>query len=68
LRIQCHCGGGSFKSQMKKADKSDARFALLLGENELAAEQITIKDLRNDAEQQTIAQSGLSDWLAEAML
>ncbi|MDO6682556.1 MULTISPECIES: histidine--tRNA ligase [unclassified Oceanobacter] len=68
LRIQCHCGGGSFKSQMKKADKSGARFALLLGENELAAEQITIKDLRNDAEQQTIAQSGLSDWLAEAML
>jgi histidyl-tRNA synthetase len=68
LRIQTHCGGGSFKSQMKKADKSGARFALLLGESELAAEQITIKDLRNDAEQQTIAQSGLSDWLAEAML
>jgi histidyl-tRNA synthetase len=68
LRIQTHCGGGSFKSQMKKADKSGARFALLLGESELAEQQITIKDLRNDAEQQTVAQAGLSDWLAEAML
>src|SRR5690554_7665242 len=36
LRIQTHCGGGSFKSQLKRADKSGARFALLLGEDEVA--------------------------------
>jgi histidyl-tRNA synthetase len=68
LRVQTHCGGGSFKSQMKKADKSGARFALLLGESELAAQQITIKDLRTDAEQQTVAIAGLCDWLADNML
>lgn len=68
LRVQTHCGGGSFKSQMKKADKSGARFALLLGESELAAQQITIKDLRTDAEQQTIAIAELCDWLADNML
>jgi histidyl-tRNA synthetase len=68
LRVQTHCGGGSFKSQMKKADKSGARFALLLGESELAAQQITIKDLRTDAEQQTVAIAELCDWLADNML
>lgn len=46
-----HCGGGSFKSQMKKADASRARYAVIIGEDEAAVQQITIKPLREAAEQ-----------------
>ncbi len=55
VRLVVHCGGGSFKSQFKKADKSGALFALILGEDEAAAEQIGIKPLRSDAQQENIA-------------
>jgi histidyl-tRNA synthetase len=41
-----HTGGGSFKSQMKKADKSGARIALIWGEDEVAAAAVTVKSLR----------------------
>ena len=63
LSIQCHCGGGSFKGQMKKADKSGAQVALILGEDEVAANKVTLKYLRLDAEQQTLA----SDDIAAAL-
>ncbi len=46
LRIVQHTGGGSFKSQMKKADKSGARMALIWGEDEVAAQTVTVKSLR----------------------
>ena len=46
-----HCGGGSFKSQMKKADASRAHYAVIIGEDEAAAQQLTIKPLRETAEQ-----------------
>jgi histidyl-tRNA synthetase len=46
LRLTVNCGGGSFKSQFKKADKSGARYALLLGEDEMARGEIGIKPLR----------------------
>ncbi len=55
LRIEVNCGGGSFKSQFKRADKSGAVLALILGESELDAGEIGIKALRTDAEQQTVA-------------
>ena len=42
------CGGGSFKSQMKKADASGARYALIVGDDEAAAEQVTLKALREE--------------------
>ncbi|MFZ4668773.1 MAG: histidine--tRNA ligase [Microthrixaceae bacterium] len=48
-------GGGSMKSQMKSADRSGARFALLVGEDELAAGQVTVRDLRGDAPQSGVA-------------
>ena len=54
LRLQTHCGGGSFKSQMKKADKSSAEYALIIGEDEAAAGQVTLKYLRGDKPQQTV--------------
>lgn len=64
LRVQSHCGGGSLKSQMKKADKSGARWAVIVGEDEYAAGEITLKPLRGDGEQQRIARATLADTLA----
>ena len=57
--VQTNCSGGSFKSQMKKADKSNAKVALLLGENEIENNTIGIKLLREKAEQQNVLQSEL---------
>ncbi len=59
LAIMTHMGGGSFKSQFKKADKSGARFALVLGEDEVAKQQVTLKFLRSDDPQQTLEQVDL---------
>lgn len=54
LRVAVHAGGGSFKSQMKKADGSGARHAVILGDNEVAAGTAVLKSLRTGAEQQTL--------------
>ncbi len=51
LRVVLHCGGGSFKSQMKKADASGARFACIIGDDEAASGQISLKPLRDAREQ-----------------
>lgn len=51
LETVLHCGGGSFKSQMKKADASRARYALIIGDDEAAAQQVTLKPLRDTVEQ-----------------
>jgi len=65
LKLQCHCGGGSFKSQMKKADKSGAKIALILGETEVTEETFTLKHLREKNEQQTIKQVDITSALRE---
>ena len=59
LRIEHHCGGGSVKSQIKKADKSGATIALIMGEDEAASGTIGVKYLREDKAQETVAQSEL---------
>lgn len=51
LSVILHCGGGSFKSQMKKADASGARFAVIIGDDEAKAGEVSIKPLREAAEQ-----------------
>ena len=63
LDIVQHLGGGSFKSQFKRADKSGAAWALVYGEAEVASKQVTLKPLRVDAEQKTIAESELEVFL-----
>jgi len=63
IRLEVHCGGGSFKSQIKKADKSGAAIALILGEDEAASGTIGVKYLREDTEQQTVAQADLPELL-----
>ena len=65
IKMVTHCGGGSIKSQMKKADKSGAAIALILAEDELKKEQLTIKYLRENKEQTTISFESLMDFLAE---
>lgn len=54
LRVMEHIGDGSIKSQLKKADKSGARWALIIGDDEAAVEQVSIKHLREHAEQSTV--------------
>ncbi len=59
--IQLHCGGGSFKSQMKKADRSGAAVALIIGEDELANGVVTVKPLRGQGEQVQVAQGDVAN-------
>jgi histidyl-tRNA synthetase len=63
LSMLVHSGGGSFKSQMRKADKSGAKIALILGESEIEAQTVSIKFLREETEQIEIAQVDLPDRL-----
>jgi len=49
--VVLHCGGGSFKSQMKKADACGARFAVIVGDDEARAQEVTVKPLRDMAQQ-----------------
>jgi histidyl-tRNA synthetase len=51
LAVILHCGGGSFKSQMKRADGSGARFAVIIGDDEAQAGMLTVKSLRVEREQ-----------------
>ena len=67
IRIEMNLGGGSFKAQMKRADKSNAQFALILGEQELADECIGIKPLRSAGEQESVALQELAKTLAEKL-
>jgi histidyl-tRNA synthetase len=45
IQVVLHAGGGSFKSQMKKADRSHAKYALILGDDEVANQQVTLKPM-----------------------
>jgi len=63
LRIESHCGGGSFKSQIKKADKSGAAVALILGEQEVSSSTIGVKYLRQEYIQETVVQDSLATLL-----
>ncbi|HEB82439.1 MAG TPA: histidine--tRNA ligase [Gammaproteobacteria bacterium] len=65
LKMLCHCGGGSMKSQMKKADKSGAELALIMGEDELNRQTFTVKYLRSKKEQQNVAFADTADFLAD---
>lgn len=61
--VMTNTSGGSFKSQFKKADKSGARYALILGADEMAQGTVSIKDLRQKAEQLTIKQQDICNYL-----
>ncbi|KFX69823.1 histidinol dehydrogenase [Pseudomonas taeanensis MS-3] len=67
VRLQVNAGAGSFKSQFKKADKSGALYALILGEDELAQQVVGCKPLRDQGEQQSIAWDALAEHLATCL-
>jgi histidyl-tRNA synthetase len=64
LRIETNCGGGSFKSQLKRADRSGARVAVILGDDELARGVATLKPLREMTEQRPVPLDELPGALA----
>lgn len=59
LKLQVHCGGGSFKSQFKKADKSGAEYAIIIGDDEASRNEVALKFLRVEQEQQTLSAAEL---------
>lgn len=63
LKIVLHCGGGNLKSQFKKADKSGALYAIIMGEHEIKTRSVTLKSLREDIPQQTLYQDELAEYL-----
>ena len=67
LRLQVNCGGGSFKGQFKRADRSGAAWALIVGEDEARSGRIGIKPLRGTAGQETLSEADaiarLGEWV-----
>ena len=64
LKIEVHCGGGSFKSQMKKADKSGANLAVILGEDERSTGTVGVKFLREERPQESVKEQDLVEFLS----
>ena len=67
LKLQLHCGGGSFKSQFKKADKSGAAISLIIGDNEAEQGVVNVKWLREQRDQQTISHDQLAALLSDEL-
>jgi histidyl-tRNA synthetase len=67
LRLQANCGGGSFKSQFKRADRSGAAFALVMGEDEVAQQRVLLKPLRERSEQESLSQQDVPARLQELL-
>lgn len=65
LRVLTHCGGGSFKSQLRRADRSGAQVALIIGAEEAASNSVTVKPLREHNEQTTVPQTQVAAELAK---
>jgi histidyl-tRNA synthetase len=63
VRVTVHCGEGKLKSQMKRADATGAEVALIVGEDEMAKGEISIKHLRNDGRQVSVNSTELNDYL-----
>lgn len=67
LRVECNCGGGSLKTQMRRADRSGARLALLLGEREAERGVVGVKDLRTEVAQQDVSEAELAGYLTQRL-
>jgi histidyl-tRNA synthetase len=68
LRLCVNCGGGNFKTQFRKADRSGARVALILGEEEAKNGAVSVKFLRDERAQQVVPQGELARYLQAAVL
>ena len=67
IKLQLNCGGGSFKSQFKKADKSGAEHAIIIGEDEVSCNEVSLKPLRTDQQQKNISHEQLIQELTETI-
>ena len=67
IKVELNLSGGSFKSQLKRADKSNAEYALILGEQEIAEKRAGLKPLRSTDDQISIAFDELAETLAERL-
>jgi len=67
LHLQINLSGGNVKNQLKKADKSEAQYALLLGEDELARQVVQCKPLRGQGEQQEVIWRDLPGWVSQSV-
>ncbi len=59
LRLQVNCGGGSFKNQFRRADKSGARLAFILGQDEIQSQSVSVKFLREERPQVIVPVQGI---------
>ena len=66
--VTLHCGGGGFKAQMKRADASGAPFAVVIGDDEAAAGEVSLKPLRDGSEQIRVPMDALPETLADRLL
>ncbi|HDY84390.1 hypothetical protein LCGC14_0618430 [marine sediment metagenome] len=64
LKLITHCGGGSFKNQFKRADRSGARWTFILGDDEIEQKVVGVKTMKT-GEQETIAWTALADYLQQ---
>ena len=67
LRLLTNCGGGSFKSQFRRADKSGAGIALVIGDDEAEHRQVTVKPLRGESAQETLPQADAAGYLSKLL-
>lgn len=65
LKLVLNCGGGSFKAQFKRADNSGARFALVIGDEEIDNNQVGVKWLREKKDQETVSLEQLTNYLQQ---
>ena len=65
LGVVQHLGGGSFKSQFKRADKSGAAWAMVFGDEEMVSGKVTLKPLRANEEQMTLSREELDTFLSQ---
>ena len=65
ISVVVNCGGGSMKTQMKRADKSNATLAVILADDELDSHTVGVKFLRERRDQETVSQDGLAPYLNE---
>ena len=63
LNTMLHCSGGNFKKQFKRADKSGATLALVIGESEVQNKQVVVKHLQGGADQQTLDLVNIIDYI-----
>jgi histidyl-tRNA synthetase len=67
IDVLFHCGGGSFKAQMKKADASGATFAVIIGDDEASAGEVSLKPLREEGQQKRIGVDQIADEIMNSL-